>query len=176
MAFPDLPRPSMLRFLLGPRLPQNQNGFRGAHIVGDNFWATVVSWLNDLGFDGNADSNSNVVLLPESERGGAVLGVATHLGNHFKEFDQLFYFGLTDPDDPDELAKFRSSNPYLNTLERDRNADSEAAQEIYGDDEGGLKTEEDRINREYKIQVLLRKFYYGDTCNNPFTLWWTTLA
>jgi hypothetical protein len=37
MAFPDLLRPSDLRFLLGPLLPQNQSGFQGAHIIGNNF-------------------------------------------------------------------------------------------------------------------------------------------
>ena len=33
MAFPDLIRPPGLRFLLGPRLPQNQSGFQGAHVI-----------------------------------------------------------------------------------------------------------------------------------------------
>jgi hypothetical protein len=30
---------------------------------------------------------SNGVLLPESERGNAVLGAANHIGNHFGAFD-----------------------------------------------------------------------------------------
>jgi len=83
MAFPDLTRPSILRFLLGPRLPQNSNGFQGAHIVGNSFWRGAVTWLSQLGFSDDADTINNGVLLPESERGSAVLGAATHLGNHF---------------------------------------------------------------------------------------------
>jgi hypothetical protein len=90
MAFPDLTRPSGLRFLLGPRLPQNQSGFQGAHIIGSSFWTRQtggVSWLNDIGFSDNQDTQNNGVLLPESERGNAVLGAANHIGNHFGAFD-----------------------------------------------------------------------------------------
>jgi hypothetical protein len=87
MAFPDLIRPSGLKFLLGPRLPQNQNGFQGAHIIGSSFWDRRVSWLDGLGFPSNQDTQNNGVFLPESERGNAVLGAANHIGNHFGAFD-----------------------------------------------------------------------------------------
>ena len=73
MAFPDLPRPPGLRWLLGLRLVQNQSGFQGPHVVGNNFWNTSVAWLGLLGFPNNADTLSNGVLLPESERGNLVL-------------------------------------------------------------------------------------------------------
>jgi hypothetical protein len=76
MAFPELIRPGGLRFLLGPRLPQNQTGFQGAHIVGDRFWRDDVRWLDELGFPNNQDTLNNGALLPESERGNAVLGAA----------------------------------------------------------------------------------------------------
>jgi hypothetical protein len=81
MAFPDLIRPSGLRYLLGPRLPQNQSGFQGAHIIGDRFWRVDVAWLDLLGFTNNQNTLNNGVLLPESERGNAVLGAANHIGN-----------------------------------------------------------------------------------------------
>ena len=82
MAFPDLIRPNGLRFLLGPRLRQNQNGFQGAHIIGDSFWtrANGINWLSALGFLSNQNALNNGVLLPESERGNAVLGAANHIG------------------------------------------------------------------------------------------------
>jgi len=51
MAFPDFPRPQGLRRLLVPRLPQNQNGFQAAHIVGSNFWLNSAQWLEELSFE-----------------------------------------------------------------------------------------------------------------------------
>jgi hypothetical protein len=95
MAFPDLIRPSGLRYLLGPRLPQNprlqqnQNGFQGAHIIGDRLWRDDIDWLSALGSPYNSNTLNNGILLPESERGNAVLGAANHIGNHFGAFDVL---------------------------------------------------------------------------------------
>jgi hypothetical protein len=91
MAFPDLIRPSGLRYLLGPRLQQNQSGFQGAHIIGNRFWRDDIDWLTAIGFLNDQDTTNNGVLLPESERGNAVLGAANHIGNHFGAFDRLFY-------------------------------------------------------------------------------------
>jgi len=99
MAFGDLDRPQGLRDLLAPRLPQNQNGFQAAHIIGSDFWVSAVRWLTDLGLPGDQDSLNNAVLLPESARGNLALGAANHIGNHFGAFDRLFYDApsSTDP-------------------------------------------------------------------------------
>ncbi|MBR0984324.1 AHH domain-containing protein [Bradyrhizobium liaoningense] len=94
--------------LITPRNPNNTNGFQGAHIIGDKFWTRALGWITqNLGADFNQNSSLNGVLLPEGNRGGAVLGTAEHFGNHVDAFDGLFY---------DQNAP--QSNKYLNVLER----------------------------------------------------------
>ena len=145
MAFPDLPRPRSLRWLIGPRLPFNQNGFQGAHVLGNRFWLDDIQWLDDLKFPTNADTLSSGVLHPESERGNLVLGAASHLGNHFGAFDGLFY----DTDDSDD----KTSNLYLNRLERDRQDDLDAANIELADDPEALAARLAQIDFGYRIEV-----------------------
>jgi len=142
MAFPNFTRPPGLRRLLAPRLPQNQNGFQAAHIIGSSFWLNNAPWLNGIGLNGDQDALNNAVLLPESARGNLVLGAANHIGNHFGAFDRLFYLpiepGVNEQD-------FFETNLYLNTIERDRNL---ALQNLTpGSPEWEAK------NLEYRIQV-----------------------
>ncbi len=142
MAFPNFTRPLGLRRLLAPRLPQNQNGFQAAHIVGSSFWLNTALWLNDVGFDGDQDVLNNAVLLPESARGNLVLGAANHIGNHFGAFDRLFYLphqpGVND-------QEFNDSSLYLNIIEQNRDLALEGL--IAGSPEW------EAVNLDYRIQI-----------------------
>jgi len=100
----NLKRPQGLRDILAPRLPQNTNGFQGAHIIGSDFWSRSVTWLTELGFLDNRDTLNNGVLLPESARGNLVLGAANHIGNHIEAFDSLFYDPVPRQRSIDRLA------------------------------------------------------------------------
>jgi uncharacterized membrane protein YgcG len=145
MAFPDLIRPSGLRYLLGPRLPQNQSGFQGAHIIGNRFWRDDIDWLTAIGFLNDQDTTNNGVLLPESERGNAVLGAANHIGNHFGAFDRLFYDVNSTNDAP--------SNLFLNKVERDRRDERNAATLAFSENPPALAIKLAEIDRDYRIQV-----------------------
>jgi hypothetical protein len=75
--------------LIGRRLPWNATGLQNAHIIGVSFYnEDQLRWLRPL-LDVNADVN--FVVLPESERGSAVLGVAAHFGFQNKAFDRFFF-------------------------------------------------------------------------------------
>jgi hypothetical protein len=102
---PQKPRDS-LKDLIGRRLPFS--GLQNAHIIGVSFYnKTFLDWLQVLLPDVNDDVNYAV--LPESERGSAILGVAAHFGNQNSAFDQFFY---TENDTTENSPKF------LNTLQR----------------------------------------------------------
>lgn len=141
----NLERPKGLRDILAPRLPQNTNGFQGAHIIGSRFWLEDLEWLDDLGFLDNQDTLNNGVLLPESARGNLVLGAANHIGNHFGAFDRLFYDVASTDDNPSSL--------YLNRIEVLRDNEIEAANAAFADNPEGLADKLQAIDLDYRIQV-----------------------
>ena len=117
VAFPNLIRVSLGELFGTQALPDVY--FQGAHVAGD---ARVVSKLGALyNFFNNGlpvadhlsgDHVSNGVLLPGSvrintARAGAVLGVATHLGDNVQEFDRLLF---------DADARPGTSSKFLNVL------------------------------------------------------------
>jgi len=65
-------------------------GLQNAHIIGQSFY-TQLAWLQSLI---GVDEEANFVVLPESERGSAILGVAAHFGSHNKAFDRFFIMAL----------------------------------------------------------------------------------
>src|SRR5690349_14613989 len=134
MAFSDIKRPTGLKDLISPRNPANKSGFQGAHVAGDKFWQAQLNWLTqNLGADFNPDNRLNGVLLPEGNRGGAVLGVAEHFGDNVDAFDRLFY----DSNTP-------GSRKYLNVIEERLNL------ELRGVNDPARIAE---IQTRYRIQV-----------------------
>jgi hypothetical protein len=54
-----------------PNAKPNLDGLQRAHLLGEQFWAEKLTWLDELLNDGNGffvgrNQNSNAVLLPES--------------------------------------------------------------------------------------------------------------
>src|SRR5687768_6103640 len=107
------PTPKGIVDLLDKRL--SGTGFQRAHIIGDAFAnRPALAWFRDLLGPAGANERFNSVLLPEAERGGAILGAAVHYQEHVEEFNQLFYD--SDP------TTGPTSNKYMNKLQRARNA------------------------------------------------------
>ena len=109
MAFEDIPRPQGLKDLITPPNSRNTTGYQGAHVAGLDEWKTNLQWLTDqLGAGVNPNARMNGVLLPEGNRGGAVLGVAEHNGKRVEAFDRLFY-DLDNPNSTKYLNKFQEN-------------------------------------------------------------------
>ncbi len=77
--FPQLPYPAWLKSIINPRDrgSVNGSGFQGAHQIGDSFWSEMgfddkFGSLSQFGIGANASSNGE--MLPQSQRGGMVLG------------------------------------------------------------------------------------------------------
>ncbi len=114
MTVQTIPTPDSTKDLIDPLdTSTNRSGFQRAHIVGDAF-AQVrgLSWFRwILGGVNGQNANVNGVLAPQSQRGGAILGVAVHRFEHVAEFNDLFF-----ESDPDGLEK---SNKWMNVVRRD---------------------------------------------------------
>jgi hypothetical protein len=74
----------------------NTTGFQRAHMRGDNFWSGLptefqqrYALLDQYGIGPNYTSNFE--LLPETQRGGAVFGATTHIGQHPSELNTAQY-------------------------------------------------------------------------------------
>ena len=79
--------------LIGRRF--DSSGLQFAHIVGVQFYnSEILAWLRPLL---NVNEDSNFTVLPESERGAAILGVAAHLGFQNTAFDRFFFDGTASP-------------------------------------------------------------------------------
>ena len=105
------PTPTGLFSLLGLSSNPSNSGFQRAHIIGVGFVrrpAANLQWLATLLGPNGADVQFNSVLLPEAERGSAILGTALHFQEHIEPFNTLFF----DSDD-EELD---NSNKYLNVI------------------------------------------------------------
>ena len=74
--------------LTGGRRPNfGPTGLQDAHIVGEGFYNGFLNWLRVLL---DSDEDVNFVVLPESERGNAILGVSSHFQSHNTAFDRFF--------------------------------------------------------------------------------------
>ncbi|TCM07353.1 calcium-binding protein [Sphingomonas sp. PP-CC-3G-468] len=82
-------KPTNLNDLVGERGPGT--GFQWAHIIGKSFYTTSLQeWMSNL-LVGGVDDDHNLVALPESERGSAILGVSAHYGSQVAAFDSFFF-------------------------------------------------------------------------------------
>lgn len=89
-------KPTALLDLLGKRSLLGTTGLQDAHIIGVSFHREEqLRWLRE--FFPNVDDEANFAVLPESERGSAILGVAAHFGNHNGVFDRFFFAGNDRP-------------------------------------------------------------------------------
>jgi len=65
-------------------------GLQDAHIIAREFYSNDdLDWIGPL--LPNVDDEANYVVLPESERGSAILGVAAHYGFHNGAFNRFFF-------------------------------------------------------------------------------------
>lgn len=74
----------------------SKTGFQKAHMVGDDFWGNLPEAAKDAfaeleQFGIGANYTSNAELLPETQRGGAVLQSSTHSGPHVAELNTAQY-------------------------------------------------------------------------------------
>src|SRR5258706_16102875 len=107
----NIPTPTNIKDLIDPLdNTSNKSGFQRAHIIGEDFGTgTELDWFAKILGPAGINESFNAVLLPQSARGGALLGAAVHRSNHVSEFDSLFYD--SDPNTKD------SSDRWMNVLE-----------------------------------------------------------
>lgn len=87
----------------------SRSGQQKAHIVGRAYSEVFTNgWFARLLGPNGVNSGANIVLLPETQLGGATAGTATHRFQQAPEFDKRFY----DP------GGSTSSQKYLNVVER----------------------------------------------------------
>jgi hypothetical protein len=157
---PNKPSNSILN-LIGRRLPWNATGLQNAHIIGVSFYnEDQLDWLASLLQDVNADVN--FVVLPESERGSAILGVAAHFGFQNKAFDRFFFEneeGIVDEDLDPNPSKF------LNRLKRHKDRETKTENELKKD----LYNFLDYVKVMFLYEEILKARGYQDG-DTPFSL------
>lgn len=87
------PTPTGLFRLLGLSPNPSLSGFQRAHIIGEKFIDDPdnnLTWLARLLGRNGENEQYNSVLLPEADRGSAILGTSRHYLNHIDAFDDLF--------------------------------------------------------------------------------------
>src|SRR5688500_8442295 len=103
----DVPTPATTKQLIDllTSTASNKSGFQRAHVVGEAFAdRPELTWFRWVLGSKEQDSRVNGVLAPQTQRGGAILGVAVHFSEHEEEFNQLFF--QTDEVGLDESKKW----------------------------------------------------------------------